>query len=58
MTSQFKNTIDKYFSSEETKIFLKEKNEEKDIQQTEKELNITFDNSFKYILLNYGAFPI
>ena len=54
MTSEFKNTIDKYFSSEETKIFLKEKNEEKDIQQTEKELNITFDNSFQYILLNYG----
>ncbi|MBB2949772.1 MULTISPECIES: SMI1/KNR4 family protein [Sphingobacterium] len=54
MTSEFKNAIDKYFSSEETKIFLKERNEEKDIQQTEKELNITFDNTYKYILLNYG----
>jgi len=54
MTSEFKNAIDKYFSSEETKIFLKERNEEKDIQQTEKELNITFDNSYKYLLLNYG----
>lgn len=54
MTTEFKNKIDNYFLSERTIIFLKEKNEEKDIQQTEKELNIKFDNSYKYILLNYG----
>ncbi|MDF2934181.1 MAG: hypothetical protein K0R36_3512 [Chryseobacterium sp.] len=29
MTSEFKNAIDKYFSSEETKIFLKERTKKK-----------------------------
>lgn len=54
METEFKKAIDEYFSSEDNKIFPNEKNEEKDILQTEKELNITFNNSYKYILLNYG----
>ena len=54
MTPDFKKKIDEYFASEDNKIFIDEKNDEKDIELTEKELDITFNNAYKYILLNYG----
>ena len=55
MTKNFKNTIDSYLSSEIGKLFIRYKNEAKDIHYTEKELGITIDNALKYVLLTYGG---
>lgn len=47
MTNNFKNTIDSYLSSEIGKLFIRYKNEAKDIDCTEKELGITIDDALK-----------
>jgi len=55
MTNNFKNTIDSYLSSQIGKLFIRYKNEAKDIDCTEKELGITIDDALKYVLLTYGG---
>ncbi len=55
MTNNFKNKVDSYLSSEVGRLFIRYKNDAKDIDYTEKELGITIDDSLKYILSNYGA---
>ena len=55
MTSDLKNKVDFYLSSEVGRLFIRYKNDAKDIDCTEKELGITIDDALKYVLLTYGA---
>lgn len=55
MTSNFKNKVDSYLSSEVGRLFIRYKNEAKDMDYTEKELGITIDDALKYVLLTYGG---
>ena len=55
MTNNFKNAIDLYLSSEVGRLFIRYKNDAKDIYCTEKELDIVINDSLRYILLNYGG---
>ena len=55
MTNNFKNAIDLYLSSEVGKLFIRYKNDAKDIDCTEKELDVVINDSLRYILLNYGG---
>ena len=55
MTSDFKNKVDSYLSSEVGRLFIRYKNEAKDIHYTEKELGVTIDDALKYVLLTYGG---
>ncbi|ASF44083.1 SMI1/KNR4 family protein [Capnocytophaga endodontalis] len=55
MTNNFKNKVDSYLSSEIGKLFIRYKNDAKDIDYTEKELGITIDDALKYVLLTYGG---
>jgi SMI1/KNR4 family protein len=55
MTNNFKNKVDSYLSSEVGRLFIRYKNEAKDIKRTEKELGITIDDALKYVLLTYGG---
>ena len=55
MTNNFKNKVDSYLSSEIGKLFIRYKNDAKDINCTEKELGITIDDALKYVLLTYGG---
>lgn len=55
MTSNFKNKVDSYLSSEIGRLFIQYKNEAKDIHYTEKELGVTIDDALKYVLLTYGG---
>ena len=55
MTNNFKNKVDSYLSSEIGRLFIRYKNESKDMDYTEKELGITIDDALKYVLLTYGG---
>ena len=55
MTNDFKNKVDSYLSSEVGRLFIRYKNEAKDIHYTEKELGVTIDDALKYVLLTYGG---
>ena len=55
MTNNFKSKVDSYLSSEVGRLFIRYKNEAKDIDCTEKELGITIDDALKYVLLTYGG---
>ena len=55
MTNNFKNAIDLYLSSEVGRLFIRYKNDAKDIDCTEKELDVVINDSLRYILLNYGG---
>ena len=55
MTNNLKNKVDSYLSSEVGRLFIRYKNEAKDIDCTEKELGVTIDNALKYVLLTYGG---
>ena len=55
MTNNFKNTIDSYLSSEIGKIFIRYKNEAKDIDCTEKELGIdAIDTTSEAVTITFG----
>ena len=55
MTNDFKNKVDSYLSSEVGRLFIRYKNEAKDMDYTEKELGVTIDDALKYVLLTYGG---
>lgn len=55
ITAVFKSKIDDFFKTEKGLYFKETPNRLEDIIDTERRLNVTIDESYKYILLNYGG---